>query len=56
MKKFLALDTVNFKHPYTFDTPLHCAVSSPFPKRKSIVEMLYRKGGNLNDKNKVKRL
>ena len=41
-----------FKHPYTGDSAVHCAVTSPFPKRKSVVEMLYRKGGNLNDKNK----
>ena len=34
------------------DNCLHCAVSSPFPKRKSIVETLCRKGCNLNEKNK----
>lgn len=41
-----------FKHPYTGDNAAHCAVCSPFPKRKSVAEMLYRKGANLNDKNK----
>ena len=34
------------------DNAAHCAVCSPFPKRKSVAEMLYRKGANLNDKNK----
>jgi hypothetical protein len=34
------------------DNCLHCAVSSPFAKRKSIVETLCRKGCNLNEKNK----
>ena len=41
-----------FKPPFSGDNAIHCAVASPFPKRKSVVEMLYRKGGNLNDKNK----
>ena len=31
-----------FKHPYSGDNAVHCAVGSPFTKRKSIVEMLYR--------------
>ena len=52
VKKCLAVDTINFKHPYTGDSPLHCAVISPFPKRKAVVEFLHRKGANLNDKNK----
>ena len=55
-KKALTPDTINFKHPYSFDTPLHCAAAaaaSSFAKRKGVVEMLYRKGANLNDKNKV---
>ena len=52
-KKALTPDTINFKHPYSYDTPLHCAAASSFVKRKGVVEMLYRKGANLNDKNKV---
>ncbi|KAG1652408.1 Tankyrase-1 [Nymphon striatum] len=52
VKKYLSLEVVNFKHPYTSDSPLHCAVASPFPKRKQVVEALIRKGANLNDKNK----
>ena len=52
MKKFLAVDVINFKQPYTGDSALHCAVASPFPKRKQVVETLCRKGCNLNDKNK----
>ncbi|XP_026677687.1 tankyrase-like, partial [Diaphorina citri] len=52
VKKFLTSDVVNFKHPYTGDTPLHCAVTSPYPKRKAIVESLIRKGAHLNEKNK----
>ncbi len=31
-----------FKHPYSWDAPLHCACASPFPKRKAVVEMLCR--------------
>jgi tankyrase len=30
----------------------HCAVSSPYPKRKQVLETLIRKGVNLNEKNK----
>ena len=52
VKKCLQVDTINFKHPYSYDSPLHCAVVSPFPKRKSVVDILYRKGSNLNEKNK----
>ena len=52
VKKLATQEAVNFKHPYSHDTPLHCAVSSPFPKRKSVVEILHRKGANLNEKNK----
>lgn len=52
LKKFLTTDTVNFVHPYTADTPLHCAVVSVHPKRKQIVETLIRKGASLNKKNK----
>lgn len=52
LKKYLTLDMVNFKHPYSGDSALHCAVASPYPKRKHIAEALIRKGANLNDKNK----
>ncbi|XP_067002471.2 poly [ADP-ribose] polymerase tankyrase [Anabrus simplex] len=52
VKKYLSADIVNFKHPYSGDTPLHCAVSSPYPKRKQVVETLIRKGAHLNEKNK----
>ena len=52
LKKFLTADVINFKQPYTGDNALHCAVASPFPKRKQVVETLCRKGCNLNDKNK----
>ncbi|CAG0880158.1 unnamed protein product [Darwinula stevensoni] len=53
VKKSLSVDSVNFKHPYTGDTPLHCAVSSGSLKRKTVVEILVRKGANLNEKNKA---
>jgi tankyrase len=52
LKKYLTAEIINFKHPYSGDNSLHCAVSSPFPKRKSIVETLCRKGCNLNEKNR----
>lgn len=52
LKKHLTSETVNFVHPYTADTPLHCAVVSVYPKRKQVVEILVRKGASLNEKNK----
>jgi len=52
VKKYLSVDINNFKHPYTGDSALHCAAASPYPKRKQVVEILIRKGSNLNDKNK----
>ncbi|XP_024083143.1 tankyrase isoform X2 [Cimex lectularius] len=52
LKKFLSSEIVNFKHPYTGDTPLHYASSSPFAKRKQVIETLVRKGAQLNEKNK----
>jgi len=30
----------------------HYAVASVFPKRKQVVELLIRKGANINEKNK----
>ncbi|KAK8741276.1 hypothetical protein OTU49_002592, partial [Cherax quadricarinatus] len=52
LKKFLSPDVVNFKHPYTGNTPLHCAVGSTGGKRRSVVEALLRKGAPLQEKNK----
>ncbi|XP_023226265.1 tankyrase-2-like [Centruroides sculpturatus] len=52
VKKYLTVETVNFKHPFTGDTALHCGISSPYPKRKQVTEALIRKGANLNEKNK----
>ncbi|XP_051533471.1 poly [ADP-ribose] polymerase tankyrase-1-like isoform X4 [Myxocyprinus asiaticus] len=52
VKKNLALEIINFKHPQTQETALHCAVASPHPKRKQVTEMLLRKGANVNEKNK----
>ncbi|XP_013857852.1 tankyrase-1 isoform X2 [Austrofundulus limnaeus] len=51
-KKTLALEVINFKHPHTHETALHCAVASPHPKRKQVTELLLRKGANVNEKNK----
>ncbi|XP_034085151.1 poly [ADP-ribose] polymerase tankyrase-1 isoform X2 [Gymnodraco acuticeps] len=51
-KKTLALEIINFKHPHTHETALHCAVASPHPKRKQVTELLLRKGANINEKNK----
>ncbi|GLD55157.1 tankyrase-1 isoform X1 [Lates japonicus] len=51
-KKTLALEIINFKHPHTHETALHCAVASPHPKRKQVTELLLRKGANVNEKNK----
>uniref|UniRef100_A0A8C2AE89 Poly [ADP-ribose] polymerase n=1 Tax=Cyprinus carpio TaxID=7962 RepID=A0A8C2AE89_CYPCA len=52
VKKTLALEIINFKHPQTQETALHCAVTSPHPKRKQVTELLLRKGANVNEKNK----
>ncbi|XP_041117078.1 poly [ADP-ribose] polymerase tankyrase-2-like isoform X3 [Polyodon spathula] len=52
IKKHLTLDIVNFKHPQTHETALHCAASSPYPKRKQVCELLLRKGANVNEKTK----
>ncbi|KAA0719985.1 Tankyrase-1 [Triplophysa tibetana] len=52
VKKTLALEIINFKHPQTHETALHCAVASPHPKRKQVAELLLRKGANVNEKNK----
>ncbi|KAG1954633.1 poly [ADP-ribose] polymerase tankyrase-2-like isoform X1 [Pimephales promelas] len=51
-KKHLSVETINFKHPLTQETALHCASTSPYPKRKQICELLLRKGANVNEKNK----
>uniref|UniRef100_A0A8C9NXZ1 Poly [ADP-ribose] polymerase n=1 Tax=Serinus canaria TaxID=9135 RepID=A0A8C9NXZ1_SERCA len=37
IKKHLSLETVNFKHPQTHETALHCAAASPYPKRKQVL-------------------
>uniref|UniRef100_H2ZNF9 Poly [ADP-ribose] polymerase n=1 Tax=Ciona savignyi TaxID=51511 RepID=H2ZNF9_CIOSA len=52
VKKHLASDSVLFRHPHTHDAVLHCAVGSPYPKRRQVVELLIRKGASLNEKNK----
>ncbi|XP_038620066.1 LOW QUALITY PROTEIN: poly [ADP-ribose] polymerase tankyrase-2 [Tachyglossus aculeatus] len=52
LKKHLTLEMVNFKHPQTHETALHCAAASPYPKRKQVCELLLRKGANVNEKTK----
>ncbi|XP_023016251.2 tankyrase isoform X1 [Leptinotarsa decemlineata] len=52
LKKYLTADIINFKHPYSGDTALHAAITSPYPKRKQVLETLIRKGAHLNEKNK----
>ncbi|KAM3835367.1 poly [ADP-ribose] polymerase tankyrase-2 isoform 4-T4 [Vipera latastei] len=52
VKKHLSLEIVNFKHPQTHETPLHCAAASPYAKRKQVCELLLRKGANINEKTK----
>ncbi|XP_060719936.1 poly [ADP-ribose] polymerase tankyrase-2-like isoform X1 [Tachysurus vachellii] len=52
LKKHLSLETINFKHPQTNETALHCAAASLYPKRKHVCEILLRKGANINDKTK----
>ncbi|XP_041714449.1 poly [ADP-ribose] polymerase tankyrase-2 isoform X2 [Coregonus clupeaformis] len=52
LKKHLSLETMTFKHPFTHETALHCAATSPYPKRKQVCELLLRKGANVNEKTK----
>ncbi|CAG0915375.1 unnamed protein product [Notodromas monacha] len=52
VKKAISPEVINFKHPYTGDTSLHCAVSSLGSRRKQVVELLLRKGANPNEKSK----
>lgn len=52
IKKYLTPDIINFKHPYTGDTAVHITVNSLFPKRKQILDLLIRKGAQVNEKNK----
>lgn len=52
VKKFLTSQSVNFAHQFTGDTPLHAVASSVFSKRKQVLEILIRKGAQLNAKNK----
>ncbi|XP_042313630.1 poly [ADP-ribose] polymerase tankyrase-2 isoform X3 [Sceloporus undulatus] len=52
VKKHLSLEIINFKHPQTHETALHCAVASPYPKRKQVCELLLRKGASINEKTK----
>ncbi|XP_030610864.1 poly [ADP-ribose] polymerase tankyrase-2-like [Archocentrus centrarchus] len=52
VKKHLSVETINFKHPHTLETALHCASASPYPKRKQVCELLLRKGANVNEKTK----
>jgi len=52
LKKYLSVDVIGFKHPYTGDTALHSAVASSGVKRKHVVEILLRKGAAPNEKNK----
>ncbi|KAF7647983.1 hypothetical protein LDENG_00163790 [Lucifuga dentata] len=52
VKKHLTLETINFKHPHTHETALHCVSASPNLKRKQVCELLLRKGANVNEKTK----
>lgn len=36
LKKYLSPETINFAHPYNYNTPLHCATASVYPKRKQV--------------------
>ncbi|XP_050293322.1 poly [ADP-ribose] polymerase tankyrase [Anthonomus grandis grandis] len=52
LKKYLTSDIIGFKHPYTGDTAVHLVCQSMYPKRKTILETLMRKGAPVNEKNK----
>ncbi|XP_007894883.1 poly [ADP-ribose] polymerase tankyrase-2 isoform X1 [Callorhinchus milii] len=50
VKRHLSAEIVNFKHPQTHETALHCVAASQYPKRKQVAELLLRKGANVNEK------
>lgn len=52
IKKFLSSQSVNFAHPFTGDTPLHVVSSSVFSKRKQVLEIIIKKGAEMNRQNK----
>jgi len=52
IKKFLTSQTINFVHPFTGDSPLHVVAGTVFSKRKQVLDILTRKGAQLNVKNK----
>lgn len=52
VKKYITAETVNFKNPFTGNTPLHYVVMCAHSKRKQIAELLIRKNANLSEKNK----
>ncbi|XP_065828038.1 poly [ADP-ribose] polymerase tankyrase-1-like [Oscarella lobularis] len=52
IKKILTSEIVNFQHPHSLETPLHCAVASSYPKRKACTEFLIKKNADVNLKNK----
>ncbi|KAF2351357.1 Ankyrin repeat [Trinorchestia longiramus] len=54
LKRLLTSQLVAFSHPFTHDTPLHCAVSCGGARCRAVVELLLRKGaGSLaSEKNK----
>lgn len=52
LKKYLTSQTVNYVQPFTGDTALHIVAASIFSKRKQLLELLIRKGAQLDIKNK----
>ncbi|XP_067101076.1 poly [ADP-ribose] polymerase tankyrase-2-like [Osmerus mordax] len=52
VKKHLTQETLSFKHPLTHETALHCASSSPSPKRKQVCDLLLRRGADVNGETK----
>ncbi len=41
-----------FQHPQSLDSPLHVAIRSGSTKQKSIVELLVKRGADINAQNK----
>ncbi|XP_068161838.1 poly [ADP-ribose] polymerase tankyrase-2-like isoform X2 [Antennarius striatus] len=52
VKRHLSSETINFKHPHTLESALHCASASPYLRRKQVCELLLRKGADVNEKTK----
>ncbi|XP_065883611.1 poly [ADP-ribose] polymerase tankyrase-2-like [Dysidea avara] len=52
IKRIVTAKLITFKHPLTQNTALHIAITSDCSKRKGVVELLIKKGAEVNATNK----